>query len=805
MIGSPPRLAERVLGALLPRGCRDEALDELAELYEWRLASGSDVTAATCWYWRQLPGFALRLHWSTLVNGPLGPPSIRVQPTIRTWSDRMRSLTTAVRYATRAMLRTPAFTAIALLTLALGIGANAAIFSVVRTVLLRPLPFPEPERIIELNETHTGRDAGASFAHDNFWDVRDMNRTLEAVGAIGWSSMTLSGGAEPQRLSVASTSVGFFQALGVQARSGRLFLRGEDEPGADGRIVVLSHGFWTTRFGGDPTVLDRTITLDGEGYRVIGVLPPGTPWLDVAEAFVPLVRRPGANRTSWELLVIARLAPGATVATARTDLAAVARRIAEAQAEVRDLGIRVGTTEDWVASPNLRRALLVLMGAVGFLLLIACVNLANMLLARATARVRERALRSALGASRTRVVQLALIESLLLGMAGAALGVGLALVALHYLRAFNPGDIPRLVEARIDLWVLLIALGAGLVTSVLTGLVPALRTPYDDLVSGLREGERSVAGGRRAGRWRRSLVALEVALSLVLLVGAGLLVRSFSNVLGVERGFRTENRLMFTVGFSGARSEAQAVRQGHQLTELLSRIRAMPQVTAAAVVHLRPLRGAGTGMGFGAADRPDATGSDIPWAGWRLVSNDYFRTLGLPLVAGRDFTEQDLIGMQPRRVIISNRIAELLWPGQNAIGRQLVLWKGQDGSAGEVIGVVGDMRDWGLTDDPTYAVYIPTSGAGLSPAHYVVHSTVPTAVLVPMIRAALTELDAGLPLSEVQSLDDLVGDSVASRRSPWCSWRHWRPSRSCWRSPACTVCCRTACRSGASRWAFASR
>jgi putative ABC transport system permease protein len=759
----PPPRAERLLGALLPTVCRDEALDELQELYQWHLERSS-ASAASSWYWRQLPGFVLRIHWSTLVAGPLGPPPPRVQPTHRLRREKMRTFATDVRYAVRAMLRTPAFTAIAVLTLALGIGANTTIFSVVRSVLLRPLPFPEPERIVELIETRKGRDTEASFAHANFWDVRDMNRTLEAVGAISWNSMNLSGGAEPQRLSVASASVGFFQALGVQPFAGRLFLKGEDDPGADARIAILSHAFWTTQFGGDRTVLNRPITLDRESYRVIGILPPGTPWLDAAEVFIPLVRQPGYNRDSWELPVIARLAPGISLATARADLESVGRRIGEAHPEIKDIGIAVQTTEDWVASPNLRRALMVLMASVGFLLLIACVNLANMLLARSTGRVRERALRSALGATRGRVVQLAVVESLVLGAIGAAVGLALAFGALRYLRLFNPGDIPRLAEARIDLWVLFTALGAGLCTSILTGLVPALRAPYTDLVSALREGERSVAGSRRAGHLRRSLVAIEVALSLILLVGAGLLMRSFGNVLGVERGFRTENRVMFDVGFSGAQTEADAARQGQQLIDLLSRIRAMPQVTAAAVVHIRPLRGSGTGLGFGAADRPDATGTEIPWAGWRLVSNNYFKTLGVPLLTGRDFTEQDLIRERPRKVIISKRIADLLWPGENAIGRQLVLWKGQNGGPGEVIGVVGDMRDWGLTDDPTYAVYFPTYGTVLSPAHYVVHSALPMSALIPMIRTALAELDPALPLSGVQSLDDIVGDSVASRR-----------------------------------------
>lgn len=763
MTVGPPRVAEAILAAALPRLCREEAIDEMSDLYATR-RENDGVVAARRWYWRQVPGFVVHIWWATLSGGPLASSPALVLPPHATRRETMHSLASDAKYAARAMLRTPAFTAIAVLTLALGIGANATIFSVVRAVLLRPLPFPEPHRIVELSETRPGRGT-SSFAHANFWDVHDLNRSLESVGSISWSSMNLTGSSEPRRLSVASATVGFFQTLGVQAVAGRLFLKGEDQPGADPQIAVFSHEFWRSRSGADSgSVVSSTITLDGQSYRVVGVLPPGTPWLDAADVFVPLIRRPGYNRGSWELPVVGRLAPGVSVERAQADLDAVARRIAESDAEVRDMGIEVGTTEDWVASPGVRRALWVLMAAVGFLMLIACVNLGNMLLARATGRLRERALRSALGAGRNRVLQLATVESLMLGALGASLGVALAFGVLRYLRLLNPGDIPRMADARIDLWVLLAAVGAGLLTSVLAGLVPVLRIPVGDLAAALREGERSVAGNRGAGRVRRALVTLEVALSLVLLVGAGLLIRSFGKVLGVEHGFRTENRVMFDVGFPDARSDGENARRAQQLTDLLARLRTMPQVTAASVVHLRPLRGSGTGLGFGAVDRPDATGREIPWAGWRIVSSDYFKTLGVPLLAGRDFTEHDLINAPTRRVIISQRIAELLWPGESAIGRQIELWKGQTSTPGEVIGVAGNMRDWGLTEDPTYSVYLPTYGTGLSPAYFVVHSTVPMSALVPMLRSTVAALDPAIPLSGVQSLEDIVADSVASRR-----------------------------------------
>jgi putative ABC transport system permease protein len=760
--GSPPRLARRLLSSLLPRVCREEALDDLGDIHELRrLADGAP--AADRWYWRQVPVFALRLHWASLTGTPLGPhPS---PPTRHTRREPMHSFVTDLRYGARAMLRAPAFTMIAVVTLALGIGANTAIFGVVRSVLLRPLPFPEPDRIVALSQTRGDLgDGRSSFAHANFWDVRDMNRSLASVGAISWNSMTMGGTADPERVSVASVTAGFFATLGTTARVGRLFAKGEDDPGSDANAAVLSHAFWTARFGGESSVLTKTVVLDGQNYRILGVLPPGTPWLDAAEVFVPMIRRPGYNRDSWEIPVIARLAPGVSVTAAQADLDAVAIRIAGANPEIRDMGIAIDTTEDWVASESLRQALLVLLGAVGFLLLIACVNLANMLLARATSRARERALRSALGATRARVVQLALAESVLLGVVGSALGLALAFLILRYLRVANPGDIPRLAEVRIDSWVLLVALGAGVLTSVFTGLVPGLTTTPGGLAGALRDGDRGVAGHRGSGRLRRALVTLEVALSLMLLVGAGLLLRSFTKVLSVDRGFQTENRLTFDVGFSGARTDADATRMGQQLVELLDRIRAMPQVASAAAVHLRPLRGSGTGMGFGASDRPDATGSETPWAGWRIISKDYFTTLGVPLVEGRDFTEHDLISARPRRIIVSSRVARLLWPGESALGRQLVMWKGQGSSLGEIIGVAGDMRDWGLTDDPSYSVYMPVYGTGLFPAHLVVHTALPSSTFVPRVRAIMAQLNPSVPVFGAGTLGEQVGQSVAARR-----------------------------------------
>lgn len=761
MSAAPPRLTTALLRLLLPAAVRDEALDELADGHALRLTRNGR-RAADRWYRRQLPWFALRLRLAMMTGGPLATPPIP-EPSLDR-RERMSTMAADVRYGARAMMRNPGFTAVAVLTLALGIGANAAIFSVINGVLLRPLPFPQPERLVQIWEARRDRGwTNSSFTHANFWDVRDMNRTLTAVGAITWGTANLTGADSPERLGVAYVTAGFFRALGVTPVAGRTFADGEDQVGADARITVLSHRLWTSRFGADRAIVGRTITLGGQGYRVIGVLPPGTPWLDAGELFLPLVRTPDPDRDSFELTVIGRLAPGATIQTAHADLERIAGQLARLYPEAKGMGITVEPSDGWVASDALRRALWVLMGAVGFLLLIACVNLANMLLARSTGRVRERAMRAALGASRGRVVQMALAEALLLGILGAAVGLAIAVGVVRLLRAVDPGDIPRLAEVTIDGAVLAVTLGVALVTSVVTGLVPALRTPYHDIVAALREGERSVVGNRRAVGLRGALVSVEVALSLVLLVGAGLLVRSFGEILDVDRGFRTESRVLFDVSLDEPRTDAEVERFRSFLSQFAARLGALPQVTSAAAVSMQPLRGTGTGMGFAAPDKPAPAGDAIPWAGWRMVTRGYFRTLGVPLLAGRDFTEQDRIG-KPWRVVISHRVAEQLWPGENAVGRQITLWKGQSEVQAEVIGVAGDMRDWDLADAPSFAVYMPYYGADMTPIHFVVHTTASSAALMPAVRAMLAEFAPTAPLSNVHSLDELVGQSVAARR-----------------------------------------
>lgn len=348
----------------------------------------------------------------------------------------------------------------------------------------------------------------------------------------------------------------------------------------------------------------------------------------------------------------------------------------------------------------------------------------------------------------------------MISVLGATLGLGLAYGIVQVLKVWQPAEIPRLTELSIDGAVLAFTITIALATAILIGIVPALRAPYREIVGALREGERSVAGHRKQGRLRALLVGVEVAMSLVLLVGAGLLARSFREVLSVDRGFESENRLFFEVALP---PEYDRERLRLFLMQFLERVDELPQVVSAGAVNVRPLRGESVGMGYAAADRPVPVGEAVPWASWRLVTPDYFQTMGVPIVAGRLFTDQDIAG-DPWRVIVSERIASELWPGENAVGRSLNLWQGQGGAPAEIVGVARDMRDWGLEADFSRTVYIPFYGRMNSSPEFLVHTAGPPAAVLPAVRAILAEIDTDLPVSDVRTLDDMIGASVASRR-----------------------------------------
>jgi putative ABC transport system permease protein len=667
----------------------------------------------------------------------------------------------SVRVALRTILKQPFVTTAVLAMLALGIGSTTAIFSVVQGVLLKPLPFPEADRIVEVWATLPARNIDqTSFTAANFWDMRDMNRTFEEFGAWHGASYTLTGTGEPERLNGATVSVGFLRALGVQPIAGALFAPGDDKPGADGRRILLSHRFWTTHFGQDRSVVGKSLTLDGWPHMVVGILPSASPWLNDVDVFAPFIQRLDANRGSWEYLVIGRIRRGVSLEAANADVVRMATELEQRHSVNKGLGALTVSSATWIASADLRRTLWLLLGAVGLLLVIACVNVTNLLLARASARAREGALRTALGATRADLLRERLTESLILSGAGAALGWLVAAGMLRILKALNPTGIPRLADVSLNLEVLGFTVLAAGAVGLITGVLPAMQMQGLRITETLRDGQRGTVGNRRHDRVRAVFVAAQVALSLILLVGAGLLTRSLFQVLSNHRGFATENRLFATVSIPEAYPES---RREQIAGTILANLQRRPEFVSVAVISGRPLSRGSTGMGIAPADRAMVDG-EVPWASWRVITKDYFKAMGMTLLAGREFNEQDIIA-KPWRVIISQRLAGVMWPGQNAVGRTANLWRGQNARPAEVIGVVTDIRERGLENDPTFAVYLPGYGAlGDTTLPLILHTRGEPDATIGVVRDVVRAVDPALPVSDARTFDDVVSASVSARR-----------------------------------------
>ncbi|HEY7211320.1 MAG TPA: ADOP family duplicated permease, partial [Bryobacteraceae bacterium] len=534
-----------------------------------------------------------------------------------------------------------------------------------------------------------------------------------------------------------------------------------DQPGHNNAVVLLSAKFWRTRFQSSSAALGKMLRLDGSSYVVIGVLPEGEPWLNAADVFLPLVYDAKSDRRGFEAAVVGRLNPGTTLAAAQAELSRIARGLSQTWREDTGMGILVSPSAAWGARPAVRRGLWVLLGAVALLLLIACVNIANLLLAKATARSRELRIREALGASRSRIVRLVLVESLLLALGGTAFGLLLAGWGLTLIRAAEIARVPRLSEVHLNGWVLAVALLLAVASAVCSGLVPAVQSSSGNISAALREDDRAQTASRGQSRLRAALVIAEVALAMILLVGAGLLTRSFGKLLTVERGFSTSKRVIAAINLPATYNDARAA---HVTRGLLERVRALRGVRAAGVVNSKPIVGWDPGMEFGASDSALSLSSAVPWASWRFVSTGYFPAMGISLLKGRDFSDDDFRYREVRHVIISTAIAEMLWPGQDPIGHHMFLWKGQGNKLAEVIGVVANTRDHGLDADPTRIVYIPFMGQTSSPVQLIVHSSYSPSRLASALRAILASIEPGVPVSEVETLDDLVTHSLGSQQ-----------------------------------------
>ena len=669
-----------------------------------------------------------------------------------------------LRQSFRGLRRNPSLAVLGTTMLSLGMGACIVVFSIFQSALLKPLPFRDANRLLSIWETRLDRGMDqASFSEANFWDVRSYNHSFSEVGAYHYDEANLTGLGPAEKVVACEVSAGFFRTLGVSPVLGRDFSYDDDRGGFRNPVVILGNKFWKTRFGSDPNILGKALRLNDKPYVVIGVLPPGEPWID-DQLYTPFGYRPDADRGSWEFQVIGRLKPRIAQEPAQADLAQIAASLAQSFPEQdKGIGFFFTPSSTWVAGDTTRRALGVLLGAVTFLLLIACLNIANLLLARGTARMREIAVRTALGASRARLIRFVMMESLLLNGFAAAVGLFVAYLGIGVIQYLEIRGIPRLTDAGLNPWVLAFAVFIALVTGILSGLAPALQAPTSGIAAALRDGDRQTSS-RGQGRLRNILVTGEVALSFLLLVGAGLLIRSFKELMTVDRGFHTENRLVFTVNMPASYWEKGIGKQF--LDRFFERLKTNPQVLASGAVNQRPVEGGDPGMGI---DTPESS-AQPSWAGWRVVTPGYFAAVGLPLVRGRLFDENDKpvwipkdVPPYPRRVVLSDRLAKQIFKNEDPIGKQVVLWKSQSGGPAEVVGVVGDSRERGLAENPTLTVYLPYGTNALT-SEFVVHTRDNPLALVPTIRSLVGELDPNLPISDVRSFDQVVSRSVAPQR-----------------------------------------
>ena len=690
--------------------------------------------------------------------------------------DRLRH---DLRFALRGLLRHPGFTAVVVLTLALGIGANSAIFSVVNGVLLRPLPYDRPGEIATIWVRWPGNPQG-ELSQPEYWDLREQNRSFSRLAAYTDGSLTLTGSGEPERLRAGFMSADALPLLGVAPARGRTLGPDDDRPGAP-VAVLLGDGLWRRRFGADPAIVGRTLTLDDHPATIIGVMPAGfqlpTDYAGPgAEIWAPLQLDPSIDRSErgWHWVsVLARLRPGVDIGAASLEVGALARRMLETYpGEYKPAfgGFAVIAADDLVG--EIRPAILVLLGAVGLLLLIACANVAGLLLARAESRQREIAVRTALGAGTGSLVRQLLTESVVLALTGGLLGAVLADWGVRGLVAMAPPTLPRLDAVHTDGWVLGFTLLVSMLTGILFGLVPALQAARPDLTVALAEGGRSGSSAGRQ-RFRRGLVVAQIALALMLVTSAGLLIRSFVRIRGVDPGFNPSWLLTAEVELSAVRYDTPAKIRAFY-GELVHRLESLPGVRSAAAVRALPMTGRleigdWSFIVEGRHANPPVPADRIP-ADWQALTPGYFETLRIPVLQGRAIEEQDR--SDATEVVVVNRtLARLAWPGQDPIGQRVLLGGGGVDSVWRtVVGIVGDVRHRGLTAQPRPEMYLPHAqfpagtGTPQRTMRIVLRAAGDPNALANPVRATLAALDPAVPLVDVQTMDQAMGNWAAERR-----------------------------------------
>jgi predicted permease len=747
------RYARELRARLWKPSVEEEVGDELAyhiEMMERDLVAGGMSPAAAREAARARFGDARRI-------GDACRDEAHVRDRQRRRADWLGELAQDVRYALRQLRASPRFAAVAILTLAVGLGASTTIFGIADAVLLRPLPFLAPERLaIAFEQT----PAGSTFSpsEPNFLDWRARSRRFADLAAVAGRTPSVTGGDEPEQLGGAAVTHTLFGTLGVRPQLGRTFTAAEDAKGSDTRVAVIGHALWQRRFGGDPRVLDRTIELDGERYRVIGVMPRGFDFPGQAEVWVPMAPSYEWPRADRRIdVVVGRLAPGATLDQGTRELADIAAALGrEYPAANKDWSATARPFTEWYVSPDMRKRVVTLLATVGLLLLMACVNVASLLLARGGVRARQIAVRAALGAGRGRIVRQLVTESLVLSLLGGAAGVALAAAAVPLVRRTGSAVTPLLAEMRVDWRVLSFALVACVVTGLLFGLAPALRLARTgagrhDL---LRGGTR-VAGGERV---RSALVVTSVALATTMLVCAGLIGTSFVKLMRVDLGYSAEQVLVGNVVLPSERYERGRVADFYD--QLVRRVAVLPGVRAAGAMNIAPFSGGNTAMGWAVAGREPADKSQYPVASWRTVTPGFFRSLGISLLRGRDFGPQDTRDA-PRVAVISEGLANLAWPGESALGRDLRLGNGRTIT---VVGVVRDTRLLNVDSLPRPTMYFAEEQFGWPAMWLTVRASGDPTQLAAAVKREVAALDPTLPLAQVQPLTQLVSSSTAQPR-----------------------------------------
>jgi len=753
------RLASLRLGAIREEAIVEELAGHLEDRYREILARGASAEEAHVSVLKELSDGQLlvrelrRLGWQ-LGTEPLALGAGRKNMLGNLWQD--------LRFGVRLIRKNPAFSAVVILTLAVGIGANTAIFSVVNAVMLRSLPFKDADRLVRLDESNPERGwPQFSASHPNFLDWRDRNQTFTAMAALTGASINLGTAGEIEVVNARAVTSDFLTVLGTTPLIGRNFLPEEDKPGGNARVAILTYGSWQKRFGGESDVVGRALTINDNPFTIIGVLPETFDWGTNNELLVPLAPDPKRNRGDHRLLVIGKLKEGVSQEQALADMNTIAAQLAE-QYPDSNKGWVVASQGfyDWFVPEPIRRSLLLFLGAVGVVLLIACSNVANLMLARASARQKEMSIRIALGAGRARIGSQLLVEALSLSIVSGIAGLGIALLITKALKSMNPANLPRLDEISIDRRVLLFSLLISLLTGVLFGLAPAIHAARTNLADMLKEGGRSIAGGKMPQRIRSVLVIAEVALSVALLVSAGLLLRSFWRVQNIDPGFKPDRLLTARINLPRNRYQDGPPAWGFY-KRLLEETSALPGVQSVGITSGVPMGGGNTAGEVrieGQSTAPDGT---KPSADWRIVSPGYFRTMGIP-IRGREFDDRD--GPDSLAAIISEEMARRFWPNEDPIDKSVGLVSMGD-KPFRIIGVAGNVKTVGLESDANPVAYVPTAYASLwNPMNVVIRTAGEPTNQVAALRSTLRNVDPNVPLYDVRTVDGLVSDSLGSRR-----------------------------------------